>query len=68
MNMSRCLLFEKEMPMQLWAEEVNTAVYLQNRLPTKVLNEKTPYEAWFGVKAYVAYLKVFGSLCYSLVP
>ena len=40
MNMSRCLLFEKEMPKQLWAEAVNTAVYLQNRLPTKALNEK----------------------------
>ena len=56
------------MPKQLWVEAVNTSVYLQNRIPTKALNDKTPYEAWFGVKAYVAYLKVFGSLCYSLVP
>ena len=52
----------------MWAEAVNTAVYLQNRLPTKALNDKTPYEAWFGVKASVTHLKVFGSLCYSLVP
>ena len=28
MNMSRCLLFEKEMAKQLWAEVVNTSVYL----------------------------------------
>ena len=28
MNMSRCLLFEKDMPKQLWAEAVNTTVYL----------------------------------------
>ena len=45
MNMSKYLLFEKEMPKQLWAEVVNTIVYLQNRLPTKALNDKTPYEA-----------------------
>ena len=62
MNISRCLLFEKEMPKQLWAKVINTAVYLQNRFPTKALNEKTPYEAWFRVKAFVAHLKVFGSL------
>ncbi|KAA3472441.1 Cysteine-rich RLK (RECEPTOR-like protein kinase) 8 [Gossypium australe] len=39
MEMARCLLFEKNMPKTLWAEVVNTAVYLQNRLPTKERNQ-----------------------------
>jgi hypothetical protein len=32
----------------LRGEAVATAVYLQNRAPTKSLNDITPYEAWHG--------------------
>jgi hypothetical protein len=28
----------------------------------------TPYEAWFGFKPRVKHLRVFGSVCYALVP
>ncbi|KAG8479014.1 hypothetical protein CXB51_028903 [Gossypium anomalum] len=42
--MARCLLFQKNLPKTMWAEAVNTAVYLQNRLPTKALDQKTPFE------------------------
>ncbi|RVW73460.1 Retrovirus-related Pol polyprotein from transposon TNT 1-94 [Vitis vinifera] len=35
MEMASCLLFEKKMPSNFWAETVNTSVYLLNRLPTK---------------------------------
>ncbi|KAG8502307.1 hypothetical protein CXB51_002202 [Gossypium anomalum] len=52
----------------MWAKAVNTAVYIQNRLPTKALEYKTPFEAWFGFKPSLAHLKVFGCLCYSLMP
>ena len=46
MEMTRCLLFEKDLPKKFWAEAVNTTVFLLNRLPTKALQNKTPYEAW----------------------
>lgn len=65
MDMARCLLFEKNLPKTMWAEAVNTAVYIQNRLPTKALAHKTPFEAWFGFKPSLAHMKVFGCLCYS---
>lgn len=68
MEMARCLLFEKELPKRFWAEAVNTAIYLQNRLPTKAVLGKTPFEAWFGYKPSVAHLKVFGCLCYTWIP
>ncbi|XP_052486483.1 uncharacterized protein LOC128041158 [Gossypium raimondii] len=68
MDMVRCLLFEKKLPKTMWAEAVNTAVYLQNRLPTKALASKTPFEAWFGFKPSLAHLKVFGCLCYAQIP
>ncbi|RVW24539.1 Retrovirus-related Pol polyprotein from transposon TNT 1-94 [Vitis vinifera] len=61
MEMARCMLFEKKLPKLLWAEAVNTSVYLLNRLPTKSVQSKTPIEAWFGVKPSVKHLKVFGS-------
>ena len=51
-----------------WAKAVNTSVYLLNRLPTKSLKNKTPYEAWYGVKPSVNHLKIFGSMCYYHVP
>nr|CAN72453.1 hypothetical protein VITISV_008931 [Vitis vinifera] len=68
MEMARCMLFEKKLPKLLWAEVVNTSVYLLNRLPTKSFQSKTPIEAWFGVKPSVKHLKVFGSFCYLHVP
>ncbi|RVX12855.1 Retrovirus-related Pol polyprotein from transposon RE1 [Vitis vinifera] len=68
MEMARCMLFEKKLPKLLWAEAVNTSVYLLNRLPTKSVQSKTPIEAWSGVKPSVKHLKVFGSFCYLHVP
>ncbi|KAG8475459.1 hypothetical protein CXB51_032225 [Gossypium anomalum] len=68
MEMAKCLLFEKNLPKTMWAEAVNTAVYIQNRLPTKALAHKTPFEAWFGFKPSLGHMKVFGCLCYSQVP
>ena len=68
MKMARCFLFEKKMPSNFWVEVVNTFVYLLNRLPTKSLKNKTPYEAWYIVKSSVNHLKIFGSTCYYHVP
>jgi hypothetical protein len=49
-EMTRCLLHDKELPKNLWVEAANTAVFLLNRLPTKALQQKTPFEAWYGYK------------------
>ena len=68
MEMERCMLFEKKLPKILWAKAVNTSVYLLNKLPTKSFQNKTPIEAWSGVKPSVKHLKVFGTLCYFHVP
>jgi len=42
--------------------------YLINRSPTKKLHDKTPEEAWCGVKPSVQHLKILSSLCYKHVP
>lgn len=68
MEMARCMLFEKKLPKVLWAEAVNTSVYLLNRLPTKSVEGKTPIEAWSKEKPSAKGLKIFGSMCYFHVP
>ncbi|XP_072094084.1 uncharacterized mitochondrial protein AtMg00710-like [Arachis hypogaea] len=68
MEMARCMLHEKELPKEFWAEAANTAVFLQNRLPSKALKDKTPFEAWYGYKPSLTFLKVFGCVCFAHVP
>jgi hypothetical protein len=46
--MVRALQKQRRMPAEFWGEAAVTAVYLQNRLPTKSLTGRTPYEAWHG--------------------
>ncbi|XP_012442163.1 uncharacterized protein LOC105767196 [Gossypium raimondii] len=68
MNMTRCLLFQSKLSSIFWAEGVNTSVYLLNRLPTHAVKDKTPFEAWYDFKPTVSHLKVFGCMCFVLVP
>ncbi|CAL5331407.1 unnamed protein product [Camellia sinensis] len=68
MEMTRCLLHEKGLQKKFWAEAANTAIFLLNRLPTRALKRKTPFEAWYGYKPSLHNFKVFGCLCFSYVP
>lgn len=42
--MAKSMLHETELPYVFWGEAVNTAVYLLNRCPTKVVKDLTPFE------------------------
>ncbi|CAL2253623.1 unnamed protein product [Prunus armeniaca] len=68
MEMAKCMIQEKELSYNLWCEAVNTTVYLLNRSPTKALETSTPFERVSGRKPGIKQLKVFGSMCYPLVP
>ena len=50
LEMTRCMLYEKNLPKKFWAEAASTVVFLQNRLPTKALKDQTPFEVWYGYK------------------
>ncbi|KAA3477077.1 pleiotropic drug resistance protein 3-like [Gossypium australe] len=58
MDMERCMLFESKLLNEFWVKAVNTLAYLLNRLPTKAVNEKIPFKAWFEYKPSVSHLKV----------
>lgn len=66
-EMTSCLLHEKGLPKKFWAEATFTTIFLLNRLPTRVLEKKTPYEVWFDIKPKLTNLKV-SCLCFFHVP
>ena len=62
MSCVRSMLKEKNLPLELWAEAVNTCVYVLNRSYTKSLKGETLYEKWSGRKPSIDHLRVFGSV------
>ena len=62
------MLLDVNLAKAYWAEAVNTAAYLKNRSPTKALQGKTPFEAWYRKKPNVEHLKVFGCKAYAHIP
>ena len=60
LELARAMLISKNLPTFLWDEAVAHAAYLRNRVPTRALNGKTPYEAWHGAKPNVSHLREFG--------
>lgn len=57
---ARTMLNQSNLPRKLWAEAVNTAVYVLNRVPSTKNPDTTPYELWFKKKPNVENLRVFG--------
>ncbi|KAH9805142.1 hypothetical protein KPL71_002337 [Citrus sinensis] len=37
-------------------------------LPTRAVRDKTPFEAWYGYKPSLKFLRIFGCLCFTHVP
>lgn len=68
MNKARCLRVEANIDKKYWPECVKTAAYLGNRTLANTLEEKTPFEIFFGEKPNVTNLKPFGSVVYIRVP
>ncbi|GJR40311.1 ribonuclease H-like domain, reverse transcriptase, RNA-dependent DNA polymerase [Tanacetum coccineum] len=45
MSTTRCMMKATNMPQNFWAEAVRHAIYILNSVPTKALEDITPYEA-----------------------
>jgi hypothetical protein len=54
------MLHDQDLPMMLWAEVCNTTIYVQNKSPHKILEDKTLEEAFTGVKLEIGHLRIFG--------
>jgi transposase InsO family protein len=64
-EMARCLLKSMKVPAKFWGEAVKTAVYILNLSPTRSLEGRTPFEAWYGKKPSVRHLRTFGCVAYA---
>jgi hypothetical protein len=52
-----------------WAEAINTAAHVRNRVATTAINPPTtPYERWFGKRPDVSHFRTFGCAAYAHVP
>jgi hypothetical protein len=65
LNVSRALMYQSKLPKKFWSYAVLHAVYLINRIPTKILNNKSSYEVLYNEVPDLSSLKVFGCLSYA---
>ena len=62
MEATKEMLHDQDLPMHIWAEAAKIAVYVQDRTPHRVLENKTPEEVFSGKKPEVSHLRIFGCL------
>ncbi|WJX79400.1 hypothetical protein P8452_62520 [Trifolium repens] len=60
------MLHAKSLPYHFWAEAMNTACYIHNRVTIRKGTSVTIYELWRERKPTVKHFHVFGSKCYIL--
>jgi hypothetical protein len=60
------MLDEHRTPRRFWAEAVNTACYVSNRIYLRVHKKKTCYELMHGHTPKVSHFHVFGCKCFIL--
>ncbi|KAJ8616209.1 hypothetical protein MRB53_035581 [Persea americana] len=58
------MLFHGGVPKHFRVESFSTAVWLINRLPTRILDMQSPYERLLGTKLDYGSVRVFGTRCY----
>ncbi|GJR94606.1 ribonuclease H-like domain-containing protein [Tanacetum coccineum] len=57
---ARTMLADSKLPTTFWAEVVNTACYVQNRVLVVKPHNKTPYELFHGKTPTLSFIRTFG--------
>lgn len=68
-DLVRAMLHHKAIDTDFWAEALNTAAYIRNRVTSRgIPSNTTPYELWYSKKPSVSHMRIFGSKCWYKVP
>lgn len=65
---ARTMLQAKQIEKKFWAEATNLAVHVLNRAGTSTVENKSPYELWYGKEARLDHLRAFGSEVFIHIP
>jgi hypothetical protein len=68
MEAVKAMIHDQDLPMHMWAEATKTIVYVQNKSPHNVLENKTPEEMFLGEKPEVSHFRIFGFPIFVHVP
>jgi hypothetical protein len=64
--MARTMLDEHRTPRPFWADAINTACYISNRIFLRSILHLTPFDLRFGQKSSVSHFRPFGCKCFIL--
>jgi histone deacetylase 1/2 len=67
-NIIRTLLIHASLPPSVWHHALETATYLSNILPSKLINFQSPLYMLYNKYPSYSHLRVFGCLCFPLFP
>lgn len=64
------MLIDSRLLHRFWVEVIETANYLQNRIPTRSQNHGKiiSEEAWTNKQQNLQYVRIFGSFAISIIP
>jgi len=64
LEVTRSMMISMKVPKYLWGQAALTAVHLINRMPSRVLDWKSPMEMLKGKNGDILPLKTFGCVCF----
>jgi len=65
---ARAMLMSCKAPPEFWDEFCATSAYLTNLTATTTLQNRTPFELWFGRKPSLSHLQEIGCCAFALIP
>jgi hypothetical protein len=65
---AKAMIHDWDLSMFLWVETCNTTIYIHNRCPHKILEDKKLVETFTCVLPEVSHFPIFGCLVYIHVP